>query len=107
MAVYKRMVGMFEIFHIPEDKLVTGATRVQDPNSSGAVVDLAKLNPTTRGGNTAPPKHRDLLKHTQHGTYQELVHDRAAVRARRSQAPTTHGGARSPVELTEDTGWVA
>ena len=55
-SVYKRMTSMFEIFHIPEDKLVTGALRVSDPASGGnAVVDLARLNPSSRNAQAAPP----------------------------------------------------
>ena len=48
VSVYRRMQYMFDIFHIPEDKLVTGATRVQDANANGAVVDLSHLNPASR-----------------------------------------------------------
>ena len=56
LSVYRRMTSMFEIFHIPEDKLVTGALRVSDPASGGnAVVDLARLNPSSRNAQAAPP----------------------------------------------------
>jgi len=64
-CVYTRMRGMFDIFHIPEDKLVTGATRVHDPNSSGAVVDLSRLNPANRGAETVP--QRPKLRPDHHG----------------------------------------
>ena len=66
---------MFEIFHIPEDKLVTGATRVQDPNATGAVVDLARLNPATRAAQTVPQKRPKSSDH--HGTYTQLVESHA------------------------------
>lgn len=47
-AVFNRMYLMFEVFQIPDDELVTGATSVQNPNSSGAVIDLSRLNPASR-----------------------------------------------------------
>jgi len=46
-AVFARMRLMFDIFHIPEDNLVTGAFRVQDPSSGGVAIDLSHLNPST------------------------------------------------------------
>ena len=46
-AVFTRMRLMFDIFHIPEDNLVTGAFRVQDPSSGGVAIDLSHLNPST------------------------------------------------------------
>ena len=48
-AVYQRMVYMFERFRIPEDELVTGATRVQNPQCAAGVADLSRLDPWTRG----------------------------------------------------------
>ena len=56
VAVYQRMSHMFDVFHIPEDKLVTGAARVGDPSSSGmALVDLARLNPISTQAAKVPP----------------------------------------------------
>ena len=44
-CIYRKMYMMLDVFHIPDDKLVTGATRVGDPGSSGsALADLARLN---------------------------------------------------------------
>ena len=43
---------MLDVFQIPDDELVTGATRVQNPQNAGAVVDLSRLNPASRS--TAP-----------------------------------------------------
>lgn len=47
-AVATRMYLMLEVFEIPDDELVTGATRVQNPNHAGAVLDLSRLNPASR-----------------------------------------------------------
>lgn len=47
-AVGKRMQYMFDVFAIPDDQLVTGATRVQNPQNANAVVDLSRLNPGGR-----------------------------------------------------------
>ena len=47
-AVASRMYLMLEVFKIPDDELVTGATRVQNPDNAGAVVDLSRLNPASR-----------------------------------------------------------
>ena len=59
-AVASRMYMMFDVFQIPDDELVTGATRVQNPNNTGAVVDLSRLNPASRtvasGSSSVPSK---------------------------------------------------
>lgn len=57
-GVYSRMYLMLELFQIPEDELVTGATRVANPKVSGAFVDLSKINPASRGNNTESPNPR-------------------------------------------------
>jgi hypothetical protein len=51
--LYQRMANMFEIFHIPEEHVVTGAARVQAPDSDGAGIDLSMLNPTGQNGGGA------------------------------------------------------
>lgn len=83
-AVYKRMRAMFEIFHIPEDKLVTGATRVHDPSSSGAVVDLSRLNPASRGAQTVPQRQHPVQP-SRAGTYSRLVEQQADAEAAAAQ----------------------
>ena len=46
--VYVRLMLMFDTFAIPDDQLVTGATRVHNPCGSGGAVDLSRLNPASR-----------------------------------------------------------
>ena len=48
--VYTRMALMLDTFAIPDDQLVTGATRVHNPNCGGGMVDLSRLNPASRAG---------------------------------------------------------
>ena len=51
--VYWRMALMIDVFAIPDDQLVTGATRVQNASSCGATIDLARLNPASRSSTGA------------------------------------------------------
>ena len=58
-AVASRMYLMLDVFQIPDDELVTGATRVQNSSNAGAVIDLSRLNPASRSAQSSASKPAD------------------------------------------------
>ena len=82
--VFSRMYLMLDLFAIPDDQLVTGATRVQNPQNAGAVVDLSRLNPASRSA-AAATASTSRLPHPADG-YARLADEQSLTDTERAAA---------------------